>query len=91
MMTSQQEEGKEVSIYAYVNSGNSDWRVAAKHTPASQRPRQTGPNSCTYEKPGMRKQSHTETYRNPQPGNDQSKARNRVRERVTGGEKNQAV
>jgi len=58
---------------AYINSANSDWRGATKHAP-SQRPSQTAPNSCTYEIQGMRNQSHTETYRNPQPGNDQSKA-----------------
>jgi hypothetical protein len=94
LMTSQQEEGEGAFPYAYVNNCkccNSEWRGASKHTPLFERPRQNGQNSCMHEKPGMRKQRHIKTYRNPQPGNDQSKARNRVRERVTRGEKSQAV
>jgi hypothetical protein len=88
VITSQQVEVEGVFSYAYFNRCKSVWRNASKHTPPFQRPRQNGQNSSTYEKPGMRKRSHTEMYRNPQPGNDQSKARNRAREIVIGGAKN---
>jgi hypothetical protein len=35
-----------------------------------------------HEKSGKRKQNHTETSRNPQPGNDQWKESNQVRQNV---------
>jgi len=43
--------------------------------------RQTGANSCTHEKSGMRKQILTETSRNQQQENDQCKERNKEHQR----------